>query len=66
MPIIGCTKEDNCKRDAFLKSRQFAAERAAGLLHCDLIPQKQYLSTKMFISYDARMNQTIQLFLSRN
>ncbi|XP_067205073.1 uncharacterized protein [Linepithema humile] len=28
MPIIGCTKEDNCKRDAFLKSRQLAAERA--------------------------------------
>lgn len=30
MPIIGCTREDNCKRDAFLK--RLAAERvAAGL-----------------------------------
>lgn len=28
MPIIGCTREDNCKRDAFLKK---LAERAAGL-----------------------------------
>ncbi|XP_011689507.1 PREDICTED: uncharacterized protein LOC105451020 isoform X1 [Wasmannia auropunctata] len=33
MPIIGCTKEDNCKRDAFLKARQLEAERASGNPH---------------------------------
>lgn len=32
MPIIiGCTKENNCKRDAFLKARQLDAERTGGL-----------------------------------
>lgn len=30
MPIIGCTKENNCKRDAFLKARQLEAERTGG------------------------------------
>lgn len=31
MPIIGCTKEDNCKRDAFLKAKRLEAERTAGI-----------------------------------
>lgn len=29
MPIIGCTKENNCKKDAFLKARQFQTEHTA-------------------------------------
>lgn len=33
MPIIGCTKENNCKRDAFLKARQLEAERTTGNPH---------------------------------
>lgn len=33
MPIIGCTKEDNCKRDAFLRARQLDAERIRGNPH---------------------------------
>ncbi|XP_025163961.1 uncharacterized protein LOC112590745 [Harpegnathos saltator] len=34
MPIIGCTKEDNCRRDAFLRSRLANSEqRAAGKPH---------------------------------
>ncbi|XP_011878230.1 PREDICTED: uncharacterized protein LOC105567737 [Vollenhovia emeryi] len=33
MPIIGCTKENNCKRDAFLKARLLEAERTAGNPH---------------------------------
>ncbi|KAL6432612.1 hypothetical protein ACFW04_006872 [Cataglyphis niger] len=33
MPIIGCTKENNCKRDAFLKARQLEAERTGGNPH---------------------------------
>ncbi|XP_077281787.1 uncharacterized protein LOC143908214 [Temnothorax americanus] len=33
MPIIGCTKEDNCKRDAFIKARQLEAGRTAGNPH---------------------------------
>lgn len=37
MPIIGCTKENNCKRDAFLKARQFQAEHTAGTVYSDLI-----------------------------
>lgn len=38
MPIIGCTKEDNCKRDAFLKARQLETERTAGtVVHSDLV-----------------------------
>jgi len=32
MPIIGCTKDNNCKKDAFLKARQLEAERIAGIL----------------------------------
>ncbi|KAG7204245.1 hypothetical protein KM043_002071 [Ampulex compressa] len=28
MPIIGCTKEDNCKKDAFLRARAVAQQRA--------------------------------------
>lgn len=39
MPIIGCTKENNCKRDAFLKARQLEAERAIGISHSDLVSQ---------------------------
>lgn len=33
MPIIGCTKENNCKRDAFLKARQLEAESTGGNPH---------------------------------
>jgi len=33
MSIIGCTKENNCKRDAFLKARQVEAEYTTGTLH---------------------------------
>jgi len=37
MPIIGCTKENNCKKDAFLKARQFQTEHTAGTVYFDLI-----------------------------
>lgn len=40
MPIIGCTKENNCKRDAFLKARQLEAERTTGIAHSDLISRQ--------------------------
>ncbi|KAL0123359.1 hypothetical protein PUN28_005710 [Cardiocondyla obscurior] len=30
MPVIGCTKESNCKKDAFLKARQVETERSSG------------------------------------
>lgn len=34
--IIGCTKENNCKKLAFLKAKMLEQARAAGLLYFTL------------------------------
>lgn len=69
MPIIGCTKEDNCKRDAFLKARQLEAERTAGTAHSDLISRQLESNNtrrcKNIIPHVPRANQSVQLLFFR-
>lgn len=69
MPIIGCTKENNCKRDAFLKARQLEAERTAGTAYSDLILRQHKSNNtrrcKNIIPHDPRANQNVQLLFYR-
>lgn len=63
MPIIGCTKEDNCKRDAFLKARQLDAERTGGLPHFNSISRhlrsNNICRCENIVLYDPRANENL-------
>lgn len=63
MPIIGCTKENNCKRDAFLKARQLDAERTKGLHHFNSISRhlrsNNICRCENIVLYDPRANENL-------
>lgn len=46
--IIGCTKENNCKRLAFLRAKMIEQARAAGLL---------YLTVKLLTNFEQLKNK---------